>query len=186
MSQFASVGFVSGSGIRIWRRVSGDRCQLWMKNRCHRTTSTSMMSHAMNSSGEVYPEEIVWVEKEPDKFAGVSKWVVFSDLHVRQVSIGPCIEALRFVHGVAVERNAGVAFLGDFWHARSALPVEPLNAIIKEMITWTQVSVFFARCRFLIHPYDSDPTMFQNSTAARDDDPGQSRSSLARWSHPRP
>ena len=28
-------------------------------------------------------------------------------------------------------RNAGVIFLGDFWHVRASLPVEPLNAALQ-------------------------------------------------------
>eukprot|EP00959_Pyramimonas_sp_CCMP1952_P368226 7713378-Pyramimonas_sp.AAC.1 len=39
---------------------------------------------------------------------------------------------------LAVFRDAGVLFLGDFWHVRGNLPVEPLNEAIREMSKWTQ------------------------------------------------
>ena len=35
------------------------------------------------------------------------------------------------VQEVALQQDAGVLFLGDFWHARGALPVEPLNAVLE-------------------------------------------------------
>ena len=31
-----------------------------------------------------------------------------------------------------------ILYTGDFWHARGALPVEPLNAILRELQTWRQ------------------------------------------------
>lgn len=37
----------------------------------------------------------------------------------------------RQVERAAKERNAGVLFLGDFWHARGSLPVEPLNSVLE-------------------------------------------------------
>jgi DNA repair exonuclease SbcCD nuclease subunit len=52
-----------------------------------------------------------------------------------------CLEVLRRVHAEAVERQAGILFLGDFWHVRGSLPVEPLNAAIQEMGSWTQPTV---------------------------------------------
>jgi hypothetical protein len=45
------------------------------------------------------------------------------------------------VHREAVARDAGILFLGDFWHVRGALPVEPLNAALHEMRAWTQPTV---------------------------------------------
>lgn len=52
-----------------------------------------------------------------------------------------CVEVLRRVHSEAVARDAGILFLGDFWHVRGALPVEPLNAALHEMRAWTQPTV---------------------------------------------
>lgn len=52
-----------------------------------------------------------------------------------------CVEVLRRVHREAVARDAGILFLGDFWHVRGALPVEPLNAALHEMRAWTQPTV---------------------------------------------
>jgi hypothetical protein len=40
------------------------------------------------------------------------------------------------VLAAARERDAGVLFLGDFWHARGALPVAPLNAVLALFSRW--------------------------------------------------
>lgn len=51
------------------------------------------------------------------------RWVVFSDLHFSPRTQDVCLETLRRVHAEAAQRDAGVLFLGDFWHMRGALPV---------------------------------------------------------------
>jgi hypothetical protein len=56
------------------------------------------------------------------------KWVVFSDLHVSKATLDTCLRVLDIVHEEAKSREAGVIFLGDFWHERGLLRVEPLNA----------------------------------------------------------
>ena len=70
--------------------------------------------------------------------AAVSDWVVFSDLHVSERSLGTCLEALAMVHDSAARRDAGIIFLGDWWHVRGALPVGALNAVMEALSTWTQ------------------------------------------------
>lgn len=35
-------------------------------------------------------------------------------------------------------RLSSNAYIGDFWHVRGALPVEPLNAVLREIETWRQ------------------------------------------------
>ena len=54
------------------------------------------------------------------------RWVVFSDLHLNRKTSEVCVDVLRAVHREALARDAGILFLGDFWHARGAIPVEPL------------------------------------------------------------
>jgi metallophosphoesterase superfamily enzyme len=39
-------------------------------------------------------------------------------------------------------RNAGIIFLGDFWHSRGALPVELLNVAIMELQSWQCPAIF--------------------------------------------
>eukprot|EP00850_Spirogloea_muscicola_P004223 SM000018S03588 [mRNA] locus=s18:126645:145823:- [translate_table: standard] len=75
-------------------------------------------------------------------WATVARWVVFSDLHLSRRTCEICIQVLQAVHAAAVARDAGIIFLGDFWHARGALPVEPLNAALKELQSWTQPAIF--------------------------------------------
>lgn len=74
----------------------------------------------------------------PARHAATSKWVIFSDLHVKGSSIECCTEVLDKVHEAAVQRNAGVIFLGDFWHVRGALNVELLNTVLRSFRKWTQ------------------------------------------------
>lgn len=68
----------------------------------------------------------------------LDRWVMFSDLHVSTRTLNTCIDVLRKIKQEAEARQAGILFLGDFWHARGALPVEPLNAILEELKTWHQ------------------------------------------------
>ena len=46
------------------------------------------------------------------------------------------MQVLRAVHEAAIERDAGIVFLGDFWHARGAIPVEPLVDALAEIAKW--------------------------------------------------
>jgi DNA repair exonuclease SbcCD nuclease subunit len=45
---------------------------------------------------------------------------------------------LDAVHEAALERGAGIIFLGDFWHVRGDLKVELLNRILKCLRKWSQ------------------------------------------------
>ena len=62
-------------------------------------------------------------------FATLERWVVFSDLHCSPATLETCLHVLREVHRTAVERAAGIVFLGDFWHVRGTLRVDCLNAV---------------------------------------------------------
>lgn len=72
------------------------------------------------------------------------RWVVFSDLHVSLRTRAVCLEVLERVHEVAAARQAGVAFLGDFWHLRGSLPVEPLNDVVTALAAWQQPMLMLA------------------------------------------
>ena len=63
-------------------------------------------------------------------------WVCFTDLHCSPSSLETCLEVLNEVHDVAVQKNAGVLFLGDFWHHRGTLRVDCLNAILEHFRNW--------------------------------------------------
>jgi DNA repair exonuclease SbcCD nuclease subunit len=65
------------------------------------------------------------------------KWVVFTDLHCSPASLDTCLEVLKRVHELAVERDAGVLFLGDFWHHRGTLRVDCLNSVLDHFRDWT-------------------------------------------------
>ncbi len=64
------------------------------------------------------------------------RWVVFSDLHVRQQSLPTCLAVLRTVKAEAAARDAGVICLGDFWHAGALLSTRQLNAVLAELSSW--------------------------------------------------
>lgn len=68
--------------------------------------------------------------------ASYTKWVIFSDLHVSPASMEMCLEVLDTAHSLALERNAGILFLGDFWHHRGTIRVDCLNAILGQIRTW--------------------------------------------------
>lgn len=68
--------------------------------------------------------------------ASFDKWVVFTDLHVAPATLDTCLQVLATVHDLAIERNAGVLFLGDFWHHRGTLRVDCLNAVLEHFRKW--------------------------------------------------
>ena len=68
--------------------------------------------------------------------AAAKRWIVFSDLHVSRRTAPVTMEVLRAVHDEAEARSAGVVFLGDFWHARGAIPVEPLIDALEIFRAW--------------------------------------------------
>lgn len=68
--------------------------------------------------------------------ASFETWVAFTDLHCSPASLETCLEVLDTVHKEALERNAGVVFLGDFWHHRGTLRVDCLNAILEHFRSW--------------------------------------------------
>lgn len=72
----------------------------------------------------------------PKLHASTSKWVLFSDLHVKSASIDTCEQVLERVHAEAEARKAGVIFLGDFWHVRGALGVDLLNRVLRSLQKW--------------------------------------------------
>lgn len=74
----------------------------------------------------------------PAMHKSFDKWIIFSDLHVKGSSIDTCIELLDLVDAEARKRNAGIIFLGDFWHVRGALNVDLLSRIMKSLEKWSQ------------------------------------------------
>lgn len=93
---------------------------------------------------------------DPTPFAAVRRWILFSDLHVCDRTVDASVAALAAVRsearrlqremmmmaneerggGGSTSSPVGVAFLGDFWHARGSIPVRPLNAVLDEMAKW--------------------------------------------------
>ncbi|KAL1503956.1 hypothetical protein AB1Y20_010374 [Prymnesium parvum] len=65
-----------------------------------------------------------------------SRWVVFSDLHVREDTLPACLAILSQAAAAARERQAGVAFLGDFWHSGATLSTRQLNQVLAALLSW--------------------------------------------------
>eukprot|EP00956_Cyclotella_meneghiniana_P030441 scaffold76682_cov82-Cyclotella_meneghiniana.AAC.1 len=65
------------------------------------------------------------------------RWIVFSDLHVMPSTLTTCLQVLDIVHTTAIQKEAGILFLGDFWHHRGYVRVDCLNAILHSMSQWT-------------------------------------------------
>ncbi|KAJ7549384.1 hypothetical protein O6H91_07G051300 [Diphasiastrum complanatum] len=93
-----------------------------------------------------------------DPWTKAKTWVVFSDLHFSRRTCDTCLEVLQSVHAEANARDAGIIFLGDFWHSRGALPVELLNMVIAELRTWCCPAIFI--------PGNHDQVSFGGSTHA--------------------
>lgn len=62
--------------------------------------------------------------------------ILFSDLHLKPESAETCFEVLDAVLQLACASDRCVAFLGDFWHVRYALPVDLLNRVSDELERW--------------------------------------------------
>jgi hypothetical protein len=94
-------------------------------------TDSAALAEAMVMNGQNMPslDDTLW--KVPPR-----RWVVFSDLHVSKATLETCLDVLDIVHAEAKAREAGVIFLGDFWHERGLLRVEPLNAVLKAVSKW--------------------------------------------------
>ena len=100
----------------------------------------SVGKEAPTSTG---PASVKRASKLSPAHESVERWIVFSDLHVSKRTMETCREVLRRVHAEATAQNAGVVFLGDFWHARGAIPVEPLNEALALMSSanWTAPTI---------------------------------------------
>eukprot|EP00984_Skeletonema_dohrnii_P001963 scaffold662_cov124-Skeletonema_dohrnii-CCMP3373.AAC.7 len=70
-----------------------------------------------------------------------TKWLVFSDLHVMPTTLTTCLQVLDTIHTAALERQAGILFLGDFWHHRGFVRVDCLNAVLDTMSNWRVPSI---------------------------------------------
>ena len=66
-----------------------------------------------------------------------TKWLLFSDLHVMPTTLPTCLQVLETIHTTAVNRQAGILFLGDFWHHRGFVRVDCLNAVLDVMSKWS-------------------------------------------------
>ena len=84
----------------------------------------------------------------PPLHTKTTRWILFSDLHVKLSSIETCEEVLDIVYEEASKRDAGIVFLGDFWHVRGALNVELLNRVLKSLEKW--------RCPVIMIPGNHD------------------------------
>mmetsp|Transcript_15254 Transcript_15254/g.28717 ORF Transcript_15254/g.28717 Transcript_15254/m.28717 type:complete len:1362 (+) Transcript_15254:108-4193(+) len=69
-------------------------------------------------------------------FSKTQRWVTFTDLHVAPNTLSTCLDVLSIVHQEAKRQDAGVLFLGDFWHHRGTVRVDCLNAVLSALSEW--------------------------------------------------
>lgn len=74
-------------------------------------------------------------------FSTYRQWVVFSDLHCSPATLDSAVQVLQHVHEAAVNRSAGILFLGDFFHHRNTLSVDMLNVVLKELAKFRQPAI---------------------------------------------
>lgn len=81
-------------------------------------------------------QQLTYLSQCPPLHEKMQKWIGFSDLHVHSRTIDTCLQVLDTVHETALQNNAGVLFLGDWWHVRGSLLVQQLNEIMRHLSTW--------------------------------------------------
>lgn len=98
-----------------------------------RSSASTTIMNGMSSQDDVISHIV-----PPEAHSQCRRWIIFSDLHVKGSSIETCEEVLKEVHDVALQKEAGIIFLGDFWHVRGSLSVELLNRVLRSLRLWTQ------------------------------------------------
>ena len=89
------------------------------------------------TSEQAPPLQHIQIIEAPKMHKACERWILFSDLHVKSSTIDSCETVLATVHNAAIARNAGIIFLGDFWHVRGSLSVELLNRVLHSLGNWT-------------------------------------------------
>ena len=84
---------------------------------------------------------VEWDTPPPAGWETIPRWLVFSDLHVSPRTLPYSLEVLQTVLRLARERQAGILFLGDFWHTRGKLEVPLLNAVLRALRGWDVATV---------------------------------------------
>jgi DNA repair exonuclease SbcCD ATPase subunit/DNA repair exonuclease SbcCD nuclease subunit len=109
-------------------------------NSRERSSSRSKSSNSKNAGGGdvvLMPSDVQLLQQVAH-FRTFTRWVVFTDLHCAPSTLDTCLQVLNTVHDLAVQRNAAVLFLGDFWHHRGTLRVDCLNAVLQHFKSvWT-------------------------------------------------
>lgn len=96
------------------------------------------IQHDIRSEQHPLKETIEQIQACHTKY---TRWIIFSDLHVMPSTLSTCLQILDFLHNAAIERNAGILFLGDFWHHRGFVRVDCLNAVLESMSKWRVPSI---------------------------------------------
>lgn len=76
--------------------------------------------------------------RQLELFEHYHQWVAFTDLHCATATVETCKQVLQKVHFEASQRDAGILFLGDWWHVRGSLKVDLVNAMLSQLSNWTQ------------------------------------------------
>eukprot|EP00960_Hanusia_phi_P030134 748400-Hanusia_phi.AAC.12 len=126
-------GYVQSEGFH-WTRVLKQEA-----NRRDDINVDSVMPSSLDEVANVKPISFADLKMQANSTLSRTpdKWIVFSDLHVSRNSLETCLHVLGRIHHEASIRNAGVIFLGDFWHEKGVLRVDALNSILLALSNWT-------------------------------------------------
>lgn len=69
------------------------------------------------------------------------RFILFTDLHVSAKTLDRALALLAYVRGCAIENEAHVVCLGDFWDQRASLNVRQLDAVQREFEAWRAAGV---------------------------------------------
>jgi len=126
-------GYVQSEGFH-WTRVLKQEA-----NRRDDINVDSVMPSSLDEVANVKPISFADLKMQANSTLSRTpdKWIVFSDLHVSRNSLETCLHVLGRIHHEASIRNAGVIFLGDFWHEKGVLRVDALSSILLALSNWT-------------------------------------------------
>ncbi len=96
----------------------------------------ALMNNMKSSQDQIRSKKDQLYLQQCKSFSQVKKWVTFTDLHCAPATLTTCINVLSAVHAKAKRENAGVLFLGDFWHHRGTVRVDCLNAVLNALSEW--------------------------------------------------
>lgn len=134
VSTIAKSGNALGEGGGTGSLISADKAPVEIIDLDSLLQRTHQSNKTSNQNITISTETINQITSCHSKY---KRWLIFSDLHVMPSTLTTCIQVLNYVHTTALQYDAGILFLGDFWHHRGFVRVDCLNAVLAELSKWT-------------------------------------------------